>query len=366
MGFAAKKLWSQVAEGVAEVASLVATPLVPSHYLELVSPLASSRQLVARVESIAFETLDTRTLTLRPGRGWTKHRAGQYVSIGVAVAGRITTRSYSISSDPERRDGRITITVKRVQGGLVSNALFRHTKPGDHLTIGLPQGEFTLPEQVPAKVLFVTAGSGITPVMGMLRSLARLGALTDVVHVHYAPFTRDVIFRDELSRLADEAPGYRSTVITTRAASARRFDAAELDRLVPDWRGRSAWACGPEALLETIQACFAEQNLTHRLKVERFRPKLAAIDPKAEGGVVRFGLSKKEVEATARLSILEAAEKVGVVAPHGCRMGICHSCDATLKSGSVRDLRTGETIREPGAHIQICVCAASGDIEVDL
>ncbi|MEO8876285.1 MAG: ferredoxin reductase [Polyangiaceae bacterium] len=365
MGFAARKLWSQFTETAADMVGLAATPLVPAHYLELVHPLGSSRQLYGRVESIHFETLDTRTLTLRPGRGWKTHRAGQWVRIGVPVAGRITTRTYSISSAPERADGCIAITVKIVRGGRVSNAL-AHAKPGDHLLLALPEGEFTLPEEAPSQLLFVTAGSGVTPVMSMLRSFAKNGAMPDVVHVHYAPFTRDVIFSAELARLAAQLPHYRLVVVKTREPGARRFSAIELDRISPDWRSRATWACGPEALLETIEACFVEQNVARHLNVERFRPRLAAVDPSARGGTVHFGLSKKDVEASARLSILEAAEKGGVVAPHGCRMGICHSCDVTLKSGCVRDLRTGETISEPGARVQICVCAASGDVEVDL
>jgi ferredoxin-NADP reductase len=366
MGFAARKLWSQVAEHVSEIAGLVATPLAPAHYLELVHPLGSTRTHYARVESVHYETFDTRTLTLRPGRGWKGHRAGQFLTIGVPVKGRITNRTYSISSAPERADGCITLTVKLVRGGRVSSALFRETKPGDHLTISLADGDFTVPADPIEPLLFVTAGSGITPVMSMLRSFAARNDMPNVVHVHYAPFANEVIFGAELERLAAEFPSYRYVLITTREQNAKRFDAHELDELVFDWRDRETFACGPASLLDPIEACFAEQNISGRLHVERFRPKLAALDPNANGGVVRFGLSKKDVESAARQSLLEAAESAGVVAPHGCRMGICHSCDVTMKSGCVRDLRTGETIGEPGARIQICVCAAAGDVEVEL
>lgn len=365
MGFPARKLWSLVSEHVADVASLVATPLAPAHYLELVRPLASTRARYARVESVHYETMDTRTITLRPGRGWVKHRAGQYVSVGVPVKGRITTRTYSVSSAPERDDGCITITVKLVRNGKASGALFREVKPGDHLAIGSAEGDFTLENTGDSSLLFITAGSGITPVMSMLRSLAARNEMPKVRHVHYAPTEEAVIFAAELTRFAAEHPSYEPTFIATREKNARRFDDAELTRLVPDFASRETFACGPENLLNAIEACFAERNAIEKLHVERFRPKLAVVDANARGGFVRFGLSKKEVEASARTSLLEAAEQVGVNPPHGCRIGICHSCDVTMKSGCVRDLRTGEMISEPGTRIQLCVCAAAGDVEVD-
>jgi ferredoxin-NADP reductase len=365
MGFPAQKLWSFVSEHVAEVASLVATPLAPTHYLELVRPLASTRTHYARVESVRYETMDTRTITLRTGRGWVKHRAGQYVSVGVPVKGRITTRTYSVSSAPERNDGCITITVKLVPNGKASSALFREVKPGDHLAVGLAAGDFTLENKGDSSLLFITAGSGITPVMSMLRSLSLRNEMPNVRHVHYAPTERDIIFADELTRIAAAHPNYQPTFLTTREGGARHFDRAQLGGLVPDWTARETYACGPEKLLNAIEACFYGQNAIAKLHVERFRPKLAVVDAKARGGFVRFGLSKKEVETGARTSLLEAAEQAGVNAPHGCRIGICHSCDVALKSGCVRDMRTGEMISEAGTRIQLCVCAAAGDVEVD-
>src|ERR1700679_2063800 len=108
-----RSLWSRVAD----VASLATTPLAPSHYLALVSPLRATHTLNARVESVWGETTDTRTLTLRPGRGWRTHRAVQFVRVGAQIDGRVVTRTYSIASAPERKDGCIAITVKAVAGG---------------------------------------------------------------------------------------------------------------------------------------------------------------------------------------------------------------------------------------------------------
>src|SRR6266481_5606170 len=184
-----RSLWSRIVE----VASLVATPLRPSHYLELVNPLWTTHKLQARVEKVWDETKDSRTLTLRPGRGWRSHRAGQFVRVGVPIGGMRHTRTYSISSSPDASDECITITVKAIEGGRVSRFLVRHLRPGAYLPLGLPQGEFVVPYAMPVRPLFVTAGSGITPVMSMLRTYFLRGNLPDVVHIHYAPHAYDVI-----------------------------------------------------------------------------------------------------------------------------------------------------------------------------
>ena len=343
-------VWSRVAG----IARLVATPLVPSHYIALLRPLAATHTRQARVEAVHDETADTRTLTLRPGRGWRSHRPGQHVRITLAIAGRLATRTYSISSSPGRPDGCFTITVKAQ--GRVSMALVRDVPVGSYLSIGIPEGEFVLPEALPPKLAFLTAGSGITPVMSMLRTLAERGELADVAHVHY---TRgDVIFGDELGALAASHPGYRLTIVNTED-DPRRISAARLAELMPDFREREMWACGPAGLLAAIEACCTPH-------IERFTAALAPVPANENGGRVRFANARTEHRSDGRTPLLRVAEDAGVPAPHGCRMGICHTCDATLLSGCVRDLRTGETITEPGARIQVCVCAAAGDVELAL
>src|SRR5262245_23691666 len=195
----ATSIWSRLAD----VAGLVATPLVPSHYVALVRPLSATHTRQARVEAVHDETADVRTLTLRTGRGWVPHRAGQHVRVQLAVDGRLTTRMYSISS-AEPGDGRITITVKAQ--GRVSRAL-RDVKPGAYLAVGLPEGDFVLGADDPDHLLWVTGGSGITPIASMVRTLAARGTLRDVAHVYFVRTRRDEIFGDELRALAAAHPG---------------------------------------------------------------------------------------------------------------------------------------------------------------
>src|SRR5687767_6015586 len=178
--------------GVWRVVEFLTTPLVPADYLDIVAPLRNAEVLRARVEEVRPETPDAVTLVLRPGRGWRRHEPGQYLRLGVDVDGVRLWRAYSLTTPPDRPDGRIAVTVTAVPDGAVSNHLVRHARPGMLLHLDLPTGDFTLPPRRPAKVLFVTAGSGITPVMGMLRSAGH--ELADVVLVHSAPTGEDVVF----------------------------------------------------------------------------------------------------------------------------------------------------------------------------
>ena len=353
-----------------DAAGLVATPLRPSHYLALVNPLWTTHTLQARVERVWDETADARTLTLRPGRGWRGHRAGQFVRVGLAIDGTRHTRTFSISSSPELRNGCIDITVKAVPGGRMSPVLVRSLRPGAYLTLSVAEGTFVLPDAVPVRPLFLTAGSGITPVMSMLRTLALRGETPDIVHVHYAPHARDVIFGRELRALAATQPRYRLHVVHTREpgdapADGRHFGAAQLDARCPDWRDREVWACGPGALLDAVEAHWAAAGLARRLHVERFHAAHAPVPEDAAGGTVRFAASDRAVVTDGRTPLLRVAEDAGLNPAHGCRMGVCHTCDVTLRAGCVRDLRTGAVV-DPGGKVSICVSAAAGDVTLDL
>lgn len=351
-----------------------AWPLRTSHYLELVNPLWSTHALQARVEQVWDETADARTLTLRPGRNWRAHRPGQHLRIGVAIGGQQYTRTYSISSAPERDDECITITVKAIDGGRMSHHLVRSVQPGDYLPIGIPQGDFVLPESMPVAPLFISAGSGITPIMSMLRSLIAQERLPHVAHLHYAPHAHDVIFGKELRELAAKHPRYKLQLLYTRpgeraadgALPERHFSSERLEQLCPDWRTRETYACGPQGLLDALEAHFRAAGLERRLHSERFRARVAQLPKEITPGLVRFTKTRLEARSDGVINLLRLAEDHGLNPPHGCRMGICHGCDATLQSGCVRDLRTNDLLSEPGQKVQICVCAAAGDAELEL
>ncbi|WP_320066109.1 ferredoxin reductase [Micromonospora sp. RTGN7] len=343
------------------LAETVTTPLLPEDYLDLVAPLRSGAALRGRIVEVRPETRDAATLTIRPGRGWRGHTPGQYVRLGVDVDGVRQWRAYSLTSVPGRPDGLISVTVKAIPDGKVSNHLVRRVKPGTLVQLDQAQGDFVQPTTAPERILFVTAGSGVTPVMGMLRAGAHDTA--DVVLVHSAPTPADVIFADELRGLAG-----RGTIrlVERHTDTDGVLGVAELADLVPDHLDRQTWACGPVGLLDAIEAHWAAHGAPDRLHTERFRPTVIS---QGTGGTVTFTRAGVTVVADGGTALLDAGEEAGVLMPSGCRMGICYGCVVPLREGAVRDLRNGDVttaVPGDGVLIQTCVSAAAGTCDIDL
>jgi stearoyl-CoA 9-desaturase NADPH oxidoreductase len=346
------------------IAARITTPLLPDDYLHLANPLWSARELRGRILDVRRETEDSATLVIKPGWGFSfDYQPGQYIGIGLLVDGRWRWRSYSLTSSPATSASArtVTITVKAMPEGFLSTHLVAGVEPGTVVRLAAPQGNFVLPDPAPPSILFLTAGSGITPVMSMLRTLARRDQVTDVTHLHSAPTESDVMFRAELAALATDQPGYRLQVRETRTQG--RLDLASLDQEVPDWRERQTWACGPEGMLTQAERVWSAAGIGDRLHLERFAVSKAA--PAGAGGTVTFVRSGRAVAADAATSLMDAGEGAGVQMPFGCRMGICQSCVVSLVEGHVRDLRTGQE-HEPGTRVQTCVSAASGDCALDI
>jgi ferredoxin-NADP reductase len=346
------------------LAARATTPLLPDDYLKLINPLWSARELRGEVVDVRRETEDSATVTIKPGWGFTgDYRPGQYVGIGLRIDGRWHWRSYSLTSIPRRDKKLISITVKATPEGFLSTHLVNGVKPGTIVRLATPKGDFALPDPPPAKMLLVTAGSGITPVMAMLRSMTQRGQTADVVHIHSAPSAQDVIFHDELQEL-DRGPSTYELLLQLTADMGHLDFEEELDRLVPDWKDRPTWACGPPAMLDTLEKAWADAGVPEdHLHMERFV--IARTDKGGEGGTVTFAISDKTIEVDGATSLLEAGEKVGIQMPFGCRMGICQTCVLPLESGNVRDFRSGNEHGE-GDRIQTCISAASGDCTLNI
>jgi ferredoxin-NADP reductase len=344
------------------LAGRITTPLLPDDYLKLANPLWSARELRGRVLEVRRETVDSATLVIKPGWGFSfNYQPGQYVGIGLLMDGRWRWRSYSLTSSPVKGSRTITITVKAMPEGFLSTHLVGGVAPGTIVRLAAPQGNFVMPDPAPASVLFLTGGSGITPVMSMLRTLSRRDQVTDIVHLHSAPTESDLMFDSELAELQVSHPGYRLRTRLTREHG--RLDLSRLDDEVPDWRARQAWACGPEGMLSAAEGVWSAAGISDQLHLERFAATRAAVH--GQGGTVEFARSGKTLTVDAATPLMDAGEQVGIRMPFGCRMGICQSCVVGLIDGHVRDLRTGVE-HEPGSRVQTCISAASGDCVLDV
>lgn len=360
-----------------QVAEAATTPLLPADYLDLVDPLRRGQDpsgLRGRIVRHEHETADAATLWIRPGGDWAGHRPGQYVRVGVDVDGVRQWRAYSLTHGP-RRDGLISITVKAVPDGTVSQHLVHRCPVGALVHLEQAAGEFVLPDDLAAAgpLLFVTAGSGVTPVIGMLRNLfpaTDAGVVTtprgeglDIVVVHVAPSRPDSIFARDLAAL-DAAGAIR--LVARYDDEHGLLDVARLGDLVPDLATRTTYACGPGGLLDALAAHHEAAGLP--LHTEQFRPTTLVL---GEGGTLSFtgptgGGVTTEVDGATTL--LDAAEAAGVLMPSGCRMGVCFGCVLPLRSGAVRDLRNGElttAVEGDGVRIQTCISTAAGDCVVD-
>lgn len=349
------------------VARLLATPLwqslVDEHafrfYASRVDPLASSTRIFARIETIRAETDEVRSFVLRPNAHWPGFRAGQHVPLSVEIAGVRHTRVYSPSSDPG--DARVTLTVKRHPGGRVSSHLHDRLERGDVVELGRPFGDAVLPEPVPPKLLLIGGGSGITPLMSIVRHVVSRGLVSDVVIAHYASTARELIFVDELHALEHRHPNLHVALRATREHG--RFCASHVDVFAPDAGERRTFACGPVGLIEAVHATWRDRGYPGLLHSEGFTVAAVGEGPDL---ALRFVRSSREVRGTSRRSLLAQAEAAGLQPPSGCRMGICLSCTCRKRTGTVKNLLTGAVSTEPDEGVRLCVSVPLTDVALDL
>jgi glycine betaine catabolism B len=327
------------------------------------------------------------TFALPDGAGL-RFLPGQHLTFRLEVDGRAVERCYTVSSPPTRPD-RLTITVKRVPGGVVSPWLHEHLRPGDTVLASGPLGRFSHVHHPAGGYLFLTAGSGITPAMSMLRTIRETGDPADVVLVHCARTPADIVFRDELAALTthggtsvallceDDAP--RETWRGRRG----RLDLGALLEIAPDLREREVFTCGPPpfmaAVREMLDLVGADPRRCHEESFElgTTTPPVGTDGPPGPGAgaatgpgtgfAVSLRRSDRTIRCEAGTTVLEAAALAGVALPSSCGEGLCGTCKTTLLSGEV-DMQHAGGIRPrevAAGKFLPCCSTPLGDLEVD-
>lgn len=334
---------------------------------QLAPGVAWNRPL-ARVVERRVEARDTVTLVLRPNRHFRGFLPGQHVNLGVEVDGRRLSRSYSLTSIP-RRDRLLSITVKRIEGGKVSGQLCSRTRVGDVLEIGQAFGEMTLAEPTGTRRLLLAAGSGITPLISLVRQRAAAGAAADLTLIYWARSRAELCFVRELNDIAAAQPGFRVHFVLTRENDLLpgefrgRPDAALLESLVPDLADRRVYACGPGGFVGTLRGLL--DGRVPSFAAEAFTP--SPIASTATGSVrVQLLASGRTLEIPAGQALLPALEAQGLQPAYGCRMGICNTCACAKLEGSTQNLDTGEIQTESDSALRLCVSRACTDLTLDL
>lgn len=338
------------------LAELLLGPHGTDRYTELVDPMWTSETRAA-VVAARRSTPRSVTLLLRPNHpvAW---RAGQHLTVTVEVDGRRRTRCYS----PANAEGSdlIELTITRHDGGVVSEFLVDRAGPGLVVGLGGPAGDFVLPATVPDRLLFVAGGSGITPVLAMMRTLPARGFAGQAALLYYVRTPADACYRDELAGLGIPVRyGYTRDGAGELAGhfGAGHFDAGHVAAVLPE--PDAVFVCGPPALVSAVRDCRPDAL------AETFAPPAPVAPSSSCGGRITFADSGIEVDDDGR-SLLDQAEAAGLTPQSGCRMGICHTCTRRKVRGAVRNLTTSAVSAAEDEDIQICVSAPVGDVELAL
>ena len=355
----------KLARLVETIVEATATPYPVDRYLELIDPMITWRDTRAKITDVRHQTDRSVTLALRPTRQWKGHEAGQYIEVSVVVDG-VRHRRFFSPVGAAGNTGEIELTVTAHSGGFVSRYLRENARPGMVLGIGAASGEFRLPSDRPERIVLVSGGSGITPVLSMLRTLVAEGRQAPVTFVHYARTPDDVPYRAELDALDRTLEHVDVRFHFTRTDNPEHFDAAHLAD-VAEVDGAQVYMCGPASLMTAVREYADQRGIADRLFSEAFTVDTTPVlDPNQPiTGEVTYTESDVATANDGR-TLLEQAEAAGLTPEYGCRMGICFSCTKVRKSGCTRNILTGELDSEPDQHIQICVSAPVGDVEIEV
>ncbi|MBK0014662.1 ferredoxin reductase [Stenotrophomonas sp. S41] len=328
------------------------------------NPLWTLREPLARLVRREPAGEGAATLVLRCNRHWAGMRAGQHITLGVELEGRVFRRSYSPTALGRRE---LAITVKAVDGGTISQHLVHHARPGDLFRLDAAFGDFHMPAAAP--VLLLAAGSGITPMRSLLREACQRPLAAPVDLFYWERNAAAFQFRDELLALAAATPNMRVHLLTTREGEvpAARIDTHSLAVAGDDTplAQRHVLACGPDGFVAA-----ARQRLVHQVagfQAEAFTPPAPLSDADSAGEIaLTLARSGRQLKVARGRSLLESLEAQGIKPKHGCRMGICNSCTCDRVSGTTRHLRTGEMQSETAQPVRICVSAPTTDLTLDL
>lgn len=353
------------------VAPLV-EPEVFDFWVQHLRPAWSWSRPLATIVERRVEARDTVTLVLQPNRHVGDFQAGQHVNVSAEVNGRRVTRSYSLTNVPSR-SRRMSITVKRVEGGALSNHLVRQARVGDVLGIGPAFGDMTLPPQPEGRWLFLAAGSGITPLMSLTRALAAQHMPVSLTLLYWVKGHADLCFLQELRALGVRFPQFRLQVIVTHEPPAvpgeaqGLISAEQLAQLVPDLASHRVFACGPGGFVEAARELCAGRS--QAFVAEGFTPVAPVTLPATtDARTVRVTLQRsgRALQLSTGLSLLDALEAEGLNPPSGCRMGVCHTCVCPRLEGTTQDMQSGETQSEGDMAVRLCVSRACTDLTLDL
>lgn len=351
------------------LAQAMATPHSVDRYLQALNPRWSVETVHATVTDVQPQTHDMLTLVLKPNWNWAGFAAGQFVQLGVEIDGVRYSRCFSPANSTHRADGHIELCFKAHADGFVTQYLLNNAKVGMHCTLSPAMGEFYLPEQRPERLLLISGGSGITPVLAMLRTLLDEGHSGRITFLHYARSAQDLPYADALADIEDAHANVEVIRVFTDVPAGGDangfFSPEQIAKLVPDHAEATSFLCGPPGLMDNVSAHWTEIGAADRLHSERFTLTPTRRADASPSGDVHFAKSERYA-ANNGDSLLDQAEAAGLRPQSGCRMGICATCTCRKTAGVVRNLQTGQLSGPGEESIRICISAPEGDVTLDI
>lgn len=340
--------------------------------LEKLDPMLVQGHTPARIDQIIQETSDTRTFVLKPAGRWPGFQAGQHVNICVETSGIQRTRTFSLSSSPElwAQQGVVTLTIKRLSGGLVTNWLHDNLSCGDVISLGEAFGDFVLSEP-PRPVLFIAGGSGITPVLSHLETMAAQDFRAPISLLYFVRTQQDIIAAERLKALENRYSALTVNIIATHKNDTPRYLNSEDLNGVPGLKARQIFLCGPQGLMDLANELLHQHGVRKAdIQSTFFSAATPPLNPdlanQTLGGKVQFAKSSLEASSEGDASLLEIAEASGLTPRHGCRMGICHQCSCRKTSGTVVNRLTGQASGPGEESIQLCISIPHGPVAIDV
>lgn len=351
------------------LAQAMATPHSVDRYLQALNPRWSVDTVHATVTDVVPQTRDMVSLVLKPNWNWAGFAAGQFVQLGIDIDGVRHSRCFSPANSVHRPDGHIELCVKAHADGFVTRYLLDNAAVGMHCTLSPAMGDFRLPERRLERVLLISGGSGITPVLAMLRTLLDEAHTGQITFLHYARSAQDLPYADVLAAIEDANTNVEVIRVFTDVPDGGDangfFSQQQIADLVPDYADAETFLCGPPGLMDAVSAHWKEVGATNRLHSERFSLTPAPRADASPAGDVHFAKSERFATNTGD-SLLEQAEAAGLRPQSGCRMGICATCTCRKTSGVVRNLQTGQLSGPGEESIRICISAPEGDVTLDI
>jgi uncharacterized protein YcbX/ferredoxin-NADP reductase len=308
------------------------------------------------------------TFWLEPQKGaMPDYKAGQHLPIELNLDGQVIKRLYTLSSSPSR-PGRLAISVKRIDGGSVSNWLFEHFQVGDTLIADKPNGSFHMANADHEPLLLLSAGSGVTPMMSMLRDLSDRDAVNNVVFFHQCSTVDDIPFAEELKSL--EAKHENFTVMLSLTQSnddwqglKGRFSLSHLKQ-IPDLTARQVFVCGSDGFMQKAKNLMLKKGLAE----DHYHQEAFGVAMATENSVkaVQISIDGNVFEGDNQKTLLEQAEDAGLSITHTCRAGFCGACKVTVESGLVHqpDVPAIQESEIAEGKVLACCSVPRTDVEI--